>query len=194
MMRFVEELVNVDASSVDWRERPSREEHPDSTAELMKKLDPGCSLIEQFEKNLHSLEELLGNLADEFCEQPYGPGKWSIKDTVQHLSDDERIYVYRALRFARGDRTELPGFDQDLFAGHAKANERSMEELLAEFRGVRRSTISFFESLDEASTLRRGRADGHEFSVRALGFHIAGHEAHHLEILRQFIEREDRGD
>jgi hypothetical protein len=168
MMRFVEELVNVDASSVDWRERPSREEHPDSTAELMKKLDPGCSLIEQFEKNLHSLEELLGNLADEFCEQPYGPGKWSIKDTVQHLSDDERIYVYRALRFARGD--------------------------LAEFRGVRRSTISFFESLDEASTLRRGRADGHEFSVRALGFHIAGHEAHHLEILRQFIEREDRGD
>jgi uncharacterized damage-inducible protein DinB len=180
MMRFVEELVNVDASSVDWRERPSREEHPDSTAELMKKLDPGCSLIE--------------NLADEFCEQPYGPGKWSIKDTVQHLSDDERIYVYRALRFARGDRTELPGFDQDLFAGHAKANERSMEELLAEFRGVRRSTISFFESLDEASTLRRGRADGHEFSVRALGFHIAGHEAHHLEILRQFIEREDRGD
>jgi uncharacterized damage-inducible protein DinB len=154
----------------------------------MKLLNPGLSLIEQFEHNLLAFEALLGNVSDEFCERPYGPGKWSIKDTVQHLSDDERIYVYRALRFARGDRNVLPGFDQELFAAHAQANSRTMKSLLSEFRSVRHASVAFFESLDEEASRRRGSADGHEFSVRALGFHIAGHELHHVQILRRFIQ------
>lgn len=175
---------------VNWLRRP--EKCPSSTSALMKLLDPNLSLIEQFEKNLSSLEGLLGNFPEEFCERPYGPGKWSIKDTVQHLSDDERIYVYRALRFARGDQNVLPGFDQELFAGHALANSRTMESLLSEFRIIRRATIAFFESLDEEASRRRGSADGHEFSVRALGFHIAGHELHHVNILRGFIKDQEQ--
>ena len=174
---------------IDWRIRPSGDECPASTKRHMELLDPGLSVIDQFRKNLNELESLLAGLPEEFCERPYGEGKWSIKDTLQHLSDDERIYVYRALRFARGDRTELPGFDQDLFATNAKANLRTTAELMMEFRGVRESTIVFFQSLDDAAANRRGRADGAEFTVRALAFHIAGHERHHVEILRAFITR-----
>ena len=174
---------------VDWRVRPGADECPASTKRHMELLDPGLSLTEQFKKNLAEVEGFLAGLPEEFCARPYGEGKWSIKDTVQHLSDDERIYVYRALRFARGDRTELPGFDQDLFASDAKANERPMAELMTEFRSVRLATIIFFEGLDESAANRRGRADGVEFTVRALGFHIAGHERHHVEILRAFVTR-----
>src|SRR5512141_2198105 len=93
------------AMKIDWRVRPSGDECPASTKRLMELLDPGRSVLDQFKKNLSEAEDLLAGLPEEFCERPYGEGKWSIKDTIQHLSDDERIYVYRALRFARGDRT-----------------------------------------------------------------------------------------
>ena len=172
---------------VNWRNRPRADECPSSTKKYMTLLDAVLPLMEQFRKNLDDLEELLAGLPEEFCKTPYGPGKWSIKDTVQHLSDDERIYVYRALRFARGDETALPGFDQDLFASHANANERSMTELMGEFRSVREATITFFQRLEESDADRRGRADGSGFTVRGLAFHIAGHERHHVEILREFI-------
>ena len=104
---------------------------------------------------------------------------------MAHLIDDERIYAYRALRFARNDQTELPGFDQDDYAIESAANERSLDDLLEEFAAVRRSTIALFNSFDERVWTRSGVASGNVMSVRAAAYHIAGHELRHLNIIKE---------
>jgi uncharacterized damage-inducible protein DinB len=115
----------------------------------------------------------------------YAEGKWTIKEILGHIVDDERIYVYRALRFARNDSTELPGFEQDHYAQYSEANKREITDLLDEFALVRRSTIAFFKSLDNTALMRTGVANGNRVSVRALAYHIAGHELHHMNIIRE---------
>ncbi|MFL6211053.1 MAG: DinB family protein [Pyrinomonadaceae bacterium] len=115
----------------------------------------------------------------------YAEGKWTIKEILGHVIDDERIYAYRALRFARNDRTELPGFEQDDYARHAGAQGRDLEDLLQEFAAVRRATIALFNGLDEPALTRTGTADGKVLSVRAATYHIAGHELRHLNIIRE---------
>ena len=129
--------------------------------------------------------ETVGGLPEALLLFRYAPEKWTIKEIVAHLADDERIYAYRALRFARNDATELPGFDQEAFARHSGANARSIDDLLAELEAVRRSTILLFESLDEPSLDRSGIADGNRSTVRALAYHIAGHEHRHRNVIRE---------
>ena len=102
-----------------------------------------------------------------------------------HIIDDERIYGYRALRFARNDKTILPGFEQDAYAINSKANERSIVDIMEEYDYVRKSTISLFKNLPEEAFVRSGIADGRQASVRALVYHIAGHELHHLNIIKE---------
>ena len=115
----------------------------------------------------------------------YAPGKWTIKEIVQHLSDDERIYAYRALRFARSDETELPGFDQDPYAEQSGANDRTIDDLLDELATVRAATISLFAGLPAAALTLSGIANGATMSVRAAAYHIAGHEMHHMNVVRE---------
>ena len=115
----------------------------------------------------------------------YAPGKWTVKEILLHIIDDERIYAYRALRFARGDSTPLPGFDQDPYALSSQANDRSIETLLDEYQAVRRSTLSLFSNFPEESFTRGGTANGHYVSVRALLYHLAGHELHHINIIKE---------
>ena len=98
---------------------------------------------------------------------------------------EERIYTYRALRIARNDTTELPGFDQDAYTTYAQANERSIENILDEFTAVRMATIAFFEHLDAEAFTRSGVSDGNRMSVRAAVYHIAGHELHHVTSMRK---------
>jgi uncharacterized damage-inducible protein DinB len=112
-------------------------------------------------------------------------GKWTIKEILGHVVDDERIYLYRALRFARNDATKLPGFDQNHYAQYSEANRRGITDLLHEFELVRQSTIAFFNGLDNEALMRTGVADGHRASVRALAYHIAGHELRHMNITRE---------
>ncbi len=102
-----------------------------------------------------------------------------------HIIDDERIYAYRALRFARNDETELPGFEQDDYVLYSRANERSIENILGEYEVVRSSTIALFDSLPEDSCLRMGIANNNKVTVRALAYHIAGHELHHINIIKE---------
>lgn len=111
------------------------------------------------------------------------PGVWTVKEVLLHLSDDERIYAYRALRFARGDETELPGFEQDPYAELSGANDRSTTSLLRELGAVRRATIELFAGLPREALTRSGVANGHRMSVRAAAYHIAGHELHHVRSL-----------
>ena len=114
----------------------------------------------------------------------YAAGKWSIKELVGHVIDAERIFAYRALRFARNDRTPLPGYEQDDYIRHASFDACSLADLSAEFESVRRATLYLFGHLDAEAWGRAGVASEAEVSVRALAYIIAGHELHHARILR----------
>jgi hypothetical protein len=114
----------------------------------------------------------------------YAEGKWTIKELLGHVIDSERVFAYRSLRFGRGDKTPLPGFEQDDFVRGADFNKRSLSDLVEEYEHVRRATISLFASLDASAWDRRGKANDTEVSVRGMAFIIAGHERHHVEILK----------
>jgi uncharacterized damage-inducible protein DinB len=146
--------------------------------------DDGNLLI-HLEDIFSETEELIVPLSEEKMTYRYAPGKWTIKDMLVHLSDTERIFVYRALRFSRGDSTALPGFEESQFAEYAGANEREKEDILREYSLVRESSIAFVESLSDDALNRKGSANGHSVSVRLLVNLIYGHHKHHLKILRE---------
>jgi DinB superfamily len=115
----------------------------------------------------------------------YAPGKWSFREALNHITDTERAFAFRALWFARGFDTPLPGYDQDIAAAGAKADQFSWAAHVEEFRHVRLSTISFFRNLPAEAWSKRGIASGNPFTVRALAFITAGHLAHHMKVLRE---------
>lgn len=128
---------------------------------------------------------VLSALSDEQGGFRYAPEKWTIRDLVQHLCDSERIFTYRALRFARGDGAPLPGFEQNAYAVAAHADRRPLRDLAAELRDIRRTTLALVRSFDGEMLGRSGMASGSPMSVRALVWVIAGHERHHLRVLRE---------
>lgn len=115
----------------------------------------------------------------------HAEGEWTIKEILVHIIDDERIYCYRALRFARNDKTELPGFEQEEYVPYSGANSRELEAIIEEFISVRKATITFFESLGEDALIRKGVGSGNIMSVRAAAYHIAGHELHHINSIKE---------
>jgi uncharacterized damage-inducible protein DinB len=128
---------------------------------------------------------LLGSLSEKRALHRYAPEKWSIKEVIGHLADAERVFAYRALRFARADSAPLTGFDEKAYVPVADFDRRPLRDILAEFAAVRAATHALIASLDEASWLRQGVANGDGVSVRALALIIAGHELHHRGILRE---------
>ena len=114
----------------------------------------------------------------------YGPDKWTIREVIGHMTDAERVMGYRALRFSRNDSTPIEGFDENLFAENAASDSRTLGDLIDEFEHLRRSSIGLVNGLTEEMISRRGRANEKEVTVRALAFIIAGHETHHMEILK----------
>ena len=121
----------------------------------------------------------------------YAPGKWSMKEVLGHLTDTERIFAYRALRIARGDKTPIEGFEQDDYVRGANFQDCRWPEMIEEFTWVRRASVALFEQLEPEAWLREGTANGAAISVRALAYIMAGHEIHHRNILRDnnFQER-----
>lgn len=115
----------------------------------------------------------------------YAPGKWTIKEVLGHLVDDERIFAYRLLAVARGEAGGLPGFDENAYVAHGAFDARSLESLLEEYAGVRSSTVTLLRGLPEEAWRRRGLVNGYTATVRGLAFHIAGHELHHHRTLRE---------
>jgi uncharacterized damage-inducible protein DinB len=146
--------------------------------------DDGNLLI-HLEDIFSETEELINPLSEEKMNYRYAPGKWTIKDMLVHLSDCERIFVYRALRFSRGDQTALPGFEETLYAEYAEANAREKEDILREYSSVREASTAFIESLSDEALNRKGSANGYPVSVRLLVNLIYGHHKHHLNILRE---------
>ena len=115
----------------------------------------------------------------------YAPGKWSVKEVVGHMIDGERVFSYRALRVARADTTPLPGFDENAWVPAAHFDRRPMPDLVADYQTVRAATVALFSSFEEEALVRMGTANDQPISVRALAHMIAGHELHHVAILRE---------
>lgn len=129
--------------------------------------------------------KLTNNIPPTKYDFAYAPGKWTVKEGLIHLIDTERIFAYRALRFARGDKQELPGFDQDEYVPKSKGHQRSFSAIMKEYKSVRQASISLYKSFDEEMLSQAGTASGNPFSVRALGYIIAGHEIHHRNLLKE---------
>jgi hypothetical protein len=165
--------------------KPLAGEYPPYASQYIDRLPDDGRLLEHLGQNLRAARELILTLPDESLLVPYAPGKWTIKEVLVHIVDDERIYAYRTLRFARGDQTELPGFEQDDYVVSSGANDRPVQDIMTEYGAVRAATIALFRGLPEEALLRAGVANGHRATVRALGYHIAGHELHHLAIVRE---------
>lgn len=118
-------------------------------------------------------------------EYRYAPGKWTTKEVFQHIIDIERIFSYRALRFARNDGTALPGMDEDAYQAEARTGRREVDAIMRELKAVRSSTVELFESFDATAVAHAGTANGKHITVPALGWIIAGHSEHHLRIIRE---------
>jgi len=142
-------------------------------------------LQEALQTNTRRIRKLLKQIPHKKINYAYAEGKWTIKELLQHIIDAERVFVYRALTFARQDPAQLPGFDENTWAITAKAPKRKWPELIDEFKAVRASTELFFASLDDDQLQQSGAANNKVMSVAALGFVCAGHVAHHIRIIRE---------
>jgi hypothetical protein len=149
-------------------------------------LVPAGDVIVILREQAQATLELLRHVPETGANHAYATGKWSIKEVIGHLADSERVFAYRALRFARADPTPLPGFDENSWMPPAHYHARALAHVGAEFASVRAATIAFFDGMPEEAWTRRGEANGQVVSVRALAVIIAGHELHHRRIL---IER-----
>jgi hypothetical protein len=148
-------------------------------------LVPEGDVVDMLRSQIGDTLALLGSIDEARGSYRYAPGKWSIKEVVGHMADVERVMAYRALRIARGDATPLPGFDENAYVPAANFDARPLASLAHEFHHVRASTVAFLETLDPTAAARRGTANNAEVSARALAFIIAGHERHHVGLLRE---------
>lgn len=115
----------------------------------------------------------------------YAPGKWTVKDIIQHLTDCERVFTYRAMAIARGDKTHLPGFDENLYAENTSVSSRSFDDVIAEFSSVRESSIFMFGTLAEEALSLEGTVNSTRISPLAIGFVLAGHVIHHMNVIKE---------
>lgn len=143
------------------------------------------NLIEELEISLHAFIKFVQNIPLDKFDYRYAEGKWTIKDIIQHLIDAERIFVYRALRFSRFDKTPLPSFEENDYAINANAGKRSIQDLLTEFSALRHSNILFYKSLSEEQLKFIGTSSNNPMSTRALGFVIIGHQKHHQKVFEE---------
>lgn len=165
-------------------QRPPSDEYTSYHGTYITKVPDG-DVRQHLRRQLHELMATLSGVSDDQAAVGYGPGKWTLKEMLLHVIDAERVFSYRLLRVARGDATPLPGFEQDDWVPHSRANSRTLPSLLVEFAAVRAATLALVESLDDAAWARRGTASGHPTSARALAYIIAGHDLHHQAILRE---------
>ena len=163
-------------------ERPGPDEHAPYYARYIEQVPEG-DVSDLLRRQVDDTVRLLGGLSGREADFRYAEGKWSVKEVVGHVADVERVFGYRALCFARGETAALPGFDENEYVARAKFSGRTLGDLAAEFRQVRAATVALFGGLDAEELARRGTANNHPISVRALAFIIAGHERHHVKIL-----------
>jgi len=137
------------------------------------------------EANERKLVKLVKDLSPKKLTYRYAPGKWTIPDIIMHLADCERVYAYRILCISRGDTSPLPGFDENAFAKAINTNKIDFKKLLKEYKAVRKSTLHLLKNLTEEMYMRKGMANHKETSVQKLVYGMAGHELHHIKIIKE---------
>lgn len=146
---------------------------------------PGDKLLQVLAESKEETLKFFRGIPDEKWVFRYAPEKWTIKEVLQHLIDGERVFAYRAMAIARGEKVSLPGFDENEYARNSHANQLSPEAQLAEYEAVRSATIRLFENMTDEASKNMEKANNNPTSPRALGYCIAGHERHHREVITE---------
>ncbi len=182
----VSEGANAESTSTEsrWRRRPDSSEYDSYYETYVSKVGNG-DVIEVLRTTGSRAAEILASVPAERLDFRYADGKWSVREVIGHMIDAERVFSYRALCFARGDETPLPGMDQDVFMARADFGGRSHESLVDEFRCLRAANVALFSSFSEEVLDRGGVASDSPVTVRALIHIIAGHVIHHLHVLQE---------
>ncbi|MGB3262024.1 DinB family protein [Paenisporosarcina sp.] len=163
--------------------KPLPDEYP-AYYETYIGLVPDGLLSDILNTQMDELLALLSDLDDAQANYRYAENKWTVKEVIGHITDTERVMSYRLLRIARGDRTPLANYDDEQYVREASFHSRSLQNLLEELKAVRYATLHLIKGLNEDAFLRKGVASNHEISTRALAYIIAGHELHHVNILK----------
>ncbi len=172
-------------------QRPEKSEYPDYSQSYFDLIKTDENILQELYDNFFKLKELIYSLPSEKLNYKYAKNKWTIKEILVHNIDDERIFTYRALCYARNDKTSLPGFEEKDYATYSLANERSLDSIFDEYWNVRLSTLKLFQYLPEEAFIRKGSMIGddgkptNERTVRALLYHIVGHELSHIKIIKE---------
>jgi uncharacterized damage-inducible protein DinB len=143
------------------------------------------NLLLELEKDRTKTIGFFENIPINLEHHAYQEGKWTVSQVLRHVIDTERIFIYRALRFSRFDKTELPGFDEDFYMDGMRHHRENLSDLLAEFNTVRKSSISLFIGMTPEMLNGIGQANGQQYSAAAVGFFMIGHNMHHCKVLRE---------
>ena len=165
--------------------RPTSSEYAPSHGGYVGAVPDTQDLFALLEQQGRETAALLGAVSEEKSRFRYAPGKWSVREVLGHINDAERVFTYRALRFARGDATSLPPFDEVAWGAATNADQRSLADHVAEFAMIRAASVALFRGFNPGMFARSGTASGHNVSVGALLYITIGHERHHVRILRE---------
>jgi hypothetical protein len=163
--------------------RPSNDQYPPFYENYIK-LVPEENLLSALSNSLQQLKQDLSLVGIDKADYAYAPGKWMVKQLIQHAIDTERIFSYRALCISRGEHQSLPGFDENVYADIANARNRHLKDLKEEMLTLRLSTMQLFQSFDTEMINRSGHSNQKSITVLALGYIIIGHWRHHAEVLQ----------
>jgi len=165
-------------------QRPEKSEYAPYYHQYIEQVPRG-DILDYLEQQRNIFSARLAEIPEERGGHRYAAGKWSVKEVVGHVIDIERVFLYRALSFARADAGPIPGVEQDDWVAAAGFDARTLQSLREEFHHLRSSGIVLLCSFDEATSLRRGIASGCEFTVRAIPYVLAGHLDHHARVLEE---------
>ena len=163
--------------------RPGADEYAPAFADYVARIGDDENIVTVLGDQLDEVLARFGAVPDSRGDFRYAPGKWSLKEVIGHLADTERVFAYRALSIARHDPAPLPAFDDQAWVAEMGAGDRTLADIVEEFGIVRRGTLALFRHLPPAAWTRRGTANGHPASVRAMAYVMAGHARHHLEVV-----------
>jgi hypothetical protein len=164
--------------------RPASTETPPYYFGYVDRIDSD-NIVSALETQLEDTLPFLLSISEEKSLRRYAPGKWSIRQMWNHVNDAERLFLFRALWFARGFKSALPSFDQDIAAGTARADDTSWASHIGEFKEIRLATLAFFRNLPDEAWMRSGVASDNPFTVRACAYIVGGHVVHHAAVLRE---------
>ena len=165
--------------------RPKKSEYAHFHQTYIGCLPPRGTAQSLLKKTFKEITQRLSGLSEEQGNYAYAPGKWTIKQVVMHLIDTERVFSYRILSFMRADRVALPGFNQDFWMDEVHVTDRTLKDLLKEWKAVRDNTLFLLKQCTEAQSAFAGTASGWKVTPRALFYIIAGHQIHHINVLRE---------